>query len=957
MTPTFLQIQLLGGFQLVYGRERLTGFDSPRLQSLLAYLLIHREAPQPRRQLAFLLYPDSAEAQARANLRSLLHVLRQALPAADQFLQSDSQTLQWRADAPFRLDVDEFEKAAAQANVSAALEQAVKLCQGELLPNCYDDWILPERERLHQEYLDTLERLVVLLANEGNERLGLTYAQLLLRQDPLREQSYAHLMHLYALSGDQAGVQRTYHTCQDVLQRELGAEPSAATRTAYDAALNASRKAHGARSSPPRRNNNLPLQLTSFIGREREIARIKALLAETRLLTLTGTGGSGKTRLALQVAGELAPTMTDGVWLVEFAPLSDPALVPLAVAKVLDVREEPGRPLTETLAEALKGKQLLLVLDNCDHLVTACAQLAEVLLHQRQQLRLVATSRERLNLRGEVVWHVPTLSLPRDWDRTTLDGLMASEAIRLFVERAAAALPSFTLSVENMAVVAEICARLDGMPLAIELAAARVRALSVGQIAARLDDAFRLLTRGSQDAPARHQTLRATMDWSYALLSETERILFRRLAVFAGSFSLDAAESVASDNEKKDTADATDLDPSDVLDLLSSLVDKSLITLLDVQLAGQARYRLLEPIRQYAREKLAEAAEEEALRARHLTFFLRLAEDAGPRMEGAEQAAWLDRMEAELDNVRAAFDWALQYGDTQAALQIIGILRRLWFIRPYEGEGIERLQAILARPDAAAPTRARLTALNTYIMLLWTQGDLTDVQPILDEAIALAGALEDRWNKAFVLLWAGHSASSRGEYEAARSYLEQSLALWQALGDKLYPWWTLTFLGDVALFQGDMDRAGSLFEASIEPLREAGDNPFLAVPLRRLGQLAMSRGDLAGARAFIKESLHSNWNVRDYRGAAACLAALAAMSMAQGEPGQAASLFGCAASFLEFIRTQLLLYDQQQYEHNLTALRAQMDAAAFDRAWARGRALTREQAVDHALATAEPDTT
>lgn len=720
----------------------------------------------------------------------------------------------------------------------------------------------------------------------------------------------------------------------------------------------------GAPASPasPGPRHNLPNPPSSFIGRERELAAVRQLLRQARLVTLTGAGGIGKTRLAVQVARELAPAMPDGVWLVELAPLSEPALVPLAVAKVLDVREQPGRPLTETLTEALAGKQLLLVLDNCDHLLAASAQLADVLLRQQQRLRLLATSRERLNLRGEVVWPVPALSLPDGPSGASGDGPVTSEAVRLFVERAAAAQPAFALTRENAAPVGEICARLDGMPLAIELAAARVSTLSVNQIAARLAerDAFRLLTRGSHDSPPRQQTLRATMDWSYALLAEPERVLFRRLAVFAGSFALDAAESVAGDDRQAALEIApgnpySRLAPSDVLDLLSSLVDKSLVTLLDWQTEAQARYRLLEPVRQYAQEKLLEAGEVEALRAQHLGFFLRLAEQAGPKLEGAEMAAWLDRLEAELDNVRAAIDWAQQHGEVQAALQIMAMLRRLWFIRPHHGEGVERLRLLLARPDAAAPTRARLAALNTYFMLLWPQGGLNSVQPLVNEALAMAGALEDRWNQAFALLWVGDSTGQRGDYESARAYLEQSLALWQELGDRHHLGWTLTLLGDVTLVGGDQGRAQSLFEASIPLLREATDNSVLAIPLRRLGQLALARGAYAGARLGIHASLLLNWKVHDYRGTAACLAALAALCMAQGDLAEAASLLGCVASFLEFIRTRLLPYDQQQYEHSLSALRAQMGASAFEAGSAHGRALTRQQAVEHALALIAPD--
>jgi predicted ATPase/DNA-binding XRE family transcriptional regulator len=687
--------------------------------------------------------------------------------------------------------------------------------------------------------------------------------------------------------------------------------------------------------------HNLPVHPNKFIGRERELAAIRQALQQSRLVTLAGPGGIGKTRLALATAGELlnAHAYPDGVWWVELAALQDPALVAQAVAKAAGVREIPRQPLVETLAEAFQPQRVFLVLDNCEHLVAACVRLADALLQQGQGVRLLATSRERLNLRGEVVWQVPALSLPAHQPNLDSSGVAGSEAIRLFAERAAAVLPAFRLSAENLSAVAEICTRLDGMPLAIELAAAWVRSLSVAQIAARLSNAFRLLTRGSQDAPLRQQTLRATMDWSYDLLPEEERCLFQRLAVFSGSFSLDALEAIAGDP----------LATEDVLGLLSILLDKSLVTLLDWQVAGQARYRLLEPVRQYALEKLQASGDEPARRARHLAFFLELSRQAGPQLDGAEQAAWLDRLEADLDNLGAAIDWAPQHGQTQAALQIAGSLRRLWFIRSHDGEGIERLHSLLVRPDASAPTSARLIALNAYLMLIYRQYDLRDVKPLIAEALALASALDDRWHKAFALLWAGNGALSDGEAVAARVYLEQSLALWEELGDRLQPGWTLLFLGEVALYEGQTESAKALFSASVPPLRAAVDPPTMAIALRRLGQLGLAEGDWAGARNLIIESLQSNWQLRDYRGTAACLAALGAVHMSRAELSEAAHLFGCVATFQEFIHTSLILYDQQQYEQNTRRLRTQLDASAFGEAWNRGHALTREQAVELAL--------
>src|ERR671916_121532 len=381
---------------------------------------------------------------------------------------------------------------------------------------------------------------------------------------------------------------------------------------------------------PERPPNNLPSELSSFVGREEELAEVKRLLENGRLLTLTGSGGCGKTRLALAVARELVEGFEDGVWLVELASLADPSLVPQVVAFTLGVREQPGRSLTETLSDYLSSKKMLLVLDNCEHLIEACATLAEALLRSCPELRVMATSREALGITGEVAWHVPSLSLPDVRRLPDIESLPRYESARLFVERAAAVKQTFTLTDQNAVAVAQVCYRLDGIPLAIELAAARAKVLSVEQIADRLNDPFGLLSAGGRTAMPRHRTLHATMDWSHELLPDEERALFRRLSVFAGGFSLEAAESVCAGEE---------LERDEVLELLSHLVDKSLVVAREV--SGEARYRLLETVRQYAREKLSESDEAELLRERHAGFYLALAEEAEPELKGERQIAWV----------------------------------------------------------------------------------------------------------------------------------------------------------------------------------------------------------------------------------------------------------------------------------------------------------------------------
>ncbi len=430
------------------------------------------------------------------------------------------------------------------------------------------------------------------------------------------------------------------------------------------------------------KSNNLPLQLTSFIGREREIAEVTRLLTTTRLLTLTGSGGCGKTRLAIRAAEGLLDEYADGAWFVDLAPLSDPALIPQTVASVFDLNESRDISPTDLLKNYLRAKNLLLVLDNCEHLILACAELCDALLHTCPDLKILATSREALNISGETAFRVPSLSIPDPLKSVEIETLNQYESVRLFIERASAARSDFQLTRANAFAVAQVCQRLDGIPLAIELAAARVNSISVEQIAARIDDLFQLLTGGNRMALQRHQTMRATMDWSYDLLTEPERILFRRLAVFVGGWTLEAAEFVARDG-------------FNVLDVQSRLVDKSLVlaTMTD---DGGTRYRLPEPIHQYANDKLSESGEAEQVRSRHLDFFLKFAEEARPKLHSAEQLKLLNRRLSEYENLRVAVEWALENGSrisssTDIGLRIISALDYLGDVYEILGVGTQAI--------------------------------------------------------------------------------------------------------------------------------------------------------------------------------------------------------------------------------------------------------------------------
>ena len=658
--------------------------------------------------------------------------------------------------------------------------------------------------------------------------------------------------------------------------------------------------------------HNLPLQLTSFIGRVGETADVKRLLPTTRLLTLTGPGGCGKTRFALHVAADVVDAYKDGVWVVELAPLFDPTLVPHTVAAVLGVREEPHRPLLATLTDALHTRHLLLVLDNCEHLVAACAVLADALLRACAHLQILATSREVLSITGETTWPVPSLSTPDPQCALPLDHLMQYEAVRLFVERATAMQPTFTVTHQQAPWVAQICHRLDGTPLALELAATRVKVLSVEQIAMRLDDRFRLLTGGSRTALPRQQTLHATMDWSYDLLSEPERSVWRRLSVFAGGWTLAAAERVCA---------GPDVDAAAVLNLLSSLVDKSLVMV--AEQAGQARYHMLETIRQYGAEKLRETGETAVVQQRHRDWYLGLAEQAAPGLLGVDESAWLERLETEYDNLRAALAWSMEQVSAAAVGVRFGVaVWRFWAVRGHWREGRQWLEAALSGSAGTSPSvraqalygagrlaewqddyaSARMffaeslglwqalgdkagiaTALNQLGTLALFCGEYIVALPLFEESLALRRALGARWGIAESLYYLGRVVACQGDYGLGHTLIEESLALWRALGYTSGIAESLAGLGMVAYHQGEYSVARALHEESLALRRALGAKWGIASSLNDLGRVASAQEDYVSARALYEESLGLCRALGDEICAASSLSGLGAVAFCQGD--------------------------------------------------------------------------
>jgi predicted ATPase/transcriptional regulator with XRE-family HTH domain len=603
--------------------------------------------------------------------------------------------------------------------------------------------------------------------------------------------------------------------------------------------------------------NNLPLALTSFIGRERELAEVKRLLTSTQsmtgervgLLTLTGPGGTGKTRLALQAAAGLLSWFPDGVWLTELAPLTDPALVPQMVAAVLGVPEEANRSLLATLTDHLRDKKMLLVLDNCEHLVAASAEFAEAVLRASPDLRILASSRENLGVSGERAFYVPSLTAPEPAAGLTAETALKYEAVRLFVERAAVAAPGFAATDKNAAAIAQICKRLDGIPLAIELAAVRLRALPVEQLAARLDDLFRLLTGGNRTALPRHQTLTALIDWSYDPLPEAERIFLRRLSVFAGGWTLEAAEAVGA---------GPGMAATDVFDLLARLIDKSL-ALMDAPVPGRGvRYRLLETIRQYALAKLAASGEADDVRRRHAEYYLVLVKTDYPSSRFASPlSSWFERLDREQDNLRAAIGWSRNASDgTALSLELTLMVGRFWITRGYLQEYIAWLKAALELAE---------------------QGDYPQFRAELTKRV-------------------GQGMLILGDAVGGRALLSNSVRLFEELGDIPGSADALSVLGTLLYGVGDFENAQVYMKESLGRLRAVGDAAGIAESLRNLGWLARERGDASTADAYMQESLALSRGLGDEAAVAFRLVDLAGNAILQEDSTLASLLLEQALS-------------------------------------------------------------
>jgi predicted ATPase/DNA-binding SARP family transcriptional activator len=896
--PAAWSVQLLGALRAARGTEMvIERFETRKIAGLFAYLACHPRRAHPREELIDLFWPEAERDAGRSSLRTALAALRRQIEPADRagtILITDRQSVRLAPDA-LATDVAAFETALAGAEHAASpaeriahLEEAVARYQGDLLPGHYESWVLPERERLAAAHSRALLDLSAALAAAGDLPRAIEHARRAAQADPLDEAARYALIRCLAAAGQTAAARRQYADLERHLRDELDEAPSLPLAAVlagidpspYRPARTPDGRGRGHASVAPSPPHDLPQPLTPFFGREAEIEQIRVLLktSDARLVTLTGLGGTGKTRLAIEVARRIREERgTAGVAFVPLVDLTDPGRIGDAVRAAL------GLPATadalEAVAGALAGQRWLLVLDNFEQLVNEGAAVLRSLLERAPGFLCLVTSRVALGLQAE--WEYPVAPLPTPAAPATAERLMEFPSVRVFVSRAQAARPGFQLSAENARPVAQLCQALEGIPLALELAAARAQVLTPAQMLQHMSDRFGFLVGRHRDVAARHRTLRAVLEWSDHSLSEAHRRLLGRLSVFRGGWTLAAAEQICGDGPQTV--------PGGTLEALMDLRDASL--LVTEEAAGEMRFRMLETVREYAWERLGQSGEALALRRRHRDYFLALAEETRPRLLGAEQNRWLERLESEHDNLRAALEYCREDAEGgEPGLRLTAALDIFWDQRGYFAEARAQYLAALAHPGAQARTRARAASLCGAGVLCENLSDFHTARAVVEEALAIARELGDEAAAANAMGALGTILRNMGEDEAARRLFEEVLAIHRARGNTGVTAGIVTHLGLLATKAGDLARAGALFEEALSIVRGLGNRWGIAASLIHTGHHRRRLGDLAGARACFEESLGIRREMGNPWGIAAALLGLATVAREEGRDADARPL-------------------------------------------------------------------
>jgi predicted ATPase/DNA-binding SARP family transcriptional activator len=949
-----LALYLLGPPELKLDNEPVI-VDRRKTMALLAYLAVQRGL-HTRDFLSAFLWPEYEQSKAFMNLRHTLWETQQAIGAGWIIAHRDAIGLIPGVDSAtgreIWLDVVQFELLLAECRLQndvskriALLTEGVGLYRNHFLTGFslkdapgFNEWTFARSEDLRHQLAGALTMLSDDLCSLGQAETAIPHAQRLVALDPLNEASHCWLMKIYVEAGQYNAALKQYQACEKILRRELGVDPQPETRALYKQI----RRGEIKPARPPKQKeiigarHNLPFQLSNFIGREKELHEITNLIADHRLVTLTGTGGIGKTRLSLKTGEQVLDKYTNGVWLVELAALNDPALVPQTVAKLFHIVEQPEESLTDKLIRVLRSKTVLLILDNCEHLLDTCAHLADTLLRNCPNLKILATSREPLGITGEAVYHVPSLELPNI--QQVLEKLLEYESIQLFEERARLVQEYFSLTMENASSVAQICHRLDGIPLAIELAAARVNLLSPQQIAARLDESLNLFARGSRTALPRHQTLRASISWSWNLLSDPERILLRRLSVFAGGWTLDAAEAVCS---------GSGIDAHQVLDALTELESKSLVVVKQAPGAGM-RYRLLDTIRQYAREKLREADEVERISDSHLVWALAWAEEIEPELHGCDQGVRLKQVDVELDNIRLAIERGLEAGQAESSMRIFVALSRYWDGHSHFTESRRWLETGISLRHQLTKNTLAIT-LSKAAWFTFRQNDPEKGIPYAKESLELAEALKDQSIAAYALNCMGVTQISNGDLIKAGRHLDQALLLYQNLDDKRGIARTVSNRALVLAYQSNFSGAIELLKDHLNLVENLEDVFTAAWYQFGLGSFQILHGEFEHGVKPLKKGLSLYCQIDNIYFIGNCMIGLAGAANGRHEPLQAARFFGAREAIHESVGSKLDSGLQPIYASLVAQTLAMLNESDFEAAWAEGRAMTLDQAVEYAL--------
>jgi len=981
-----LSIRLFGSFDVRLSDKPLPGLRSRKGEWLLALLVLRSERPVSREWLAENLWPDSLPDDARTSLRQSLKDLRGAL--GDQAWRIES--LPGRRLAldltGAEADVREFEVGVRSGGIES-LRRAVGLYRGPLLEGCAETWILAERDAREQAYLEALDRLARKADSVGDHSTAIRYRHLAATAAPLTEPVHRALMTALHQGGDAQAAVEVYQQLRRRLYREYGTEPDVETTALFQEIRGVSRRRQGGTETPKgeirRPRIGLPAPLNPLIGREAELAEIEGRLLSARLVTLTGTGGVGKTRLAIAAATEAAPQFADGAFFVDLSSVQNELMLRSAVSTALGLEQDLGS--LPHLVNALSARQLLVVLDNCEHLLRACAQLVDLLVTQSPHLRILATSREPLGLTGEV--RVPIAPLVLPGPTSAEQPVSAAEierypAVRLFRDRAAAICPGFQLTDAEAFLVLRLCRCLDGLPLAIELAAALVDVLSPSEILQRLDDRFRLLSNGDPTRPERHQTLQAVVDWSYERLDPEEQRLFRSAAVFSGSWGLAALEAIGTDAGTPGAA---------IFPVLTRLVRKSLVVPVETP-QGTRRYRMLETLRQYARERLEHAGESDPIQRRHLGWLAELVNLTAPKLTGPDQRSALAHLAMEEENLNGALEWALDPRrdplDCRLASRVARQLGRYWqirglyrqgsghlrrcldlgslteteedarlqasllgwtgFLAHYAGQygyAVERTKESLHAYEELRDDRGRAEALGTLAIAAKDQGDRILARALVEESRRLWEQMGDSRGLAGALGYLGILDVDAGDLDAAERLFEQALALRREIQDLWGIAASLNNLGRLADSRGDLERASDLLEESLALRRELGDRRSMAVTLNSLGSLSLKQGNLAHAAQLFVESLELVTEIGDRRSVAYSLEAAARLAIAAEAPTDGLRLLSASANLRAALPAPLPAAEAEAENHLLEGLRERLGDREFSRVQSAGAALTQAQAV------------